>query len=154
MHVEKVVPFGGGLGGGSANGSTTLWAANQVFEKPVEEEELLEWSADIGSDCPVFFSRGAAYVTGRGENVEDVPPPLPLDTNLFLIKPEVGLSTPEIFKALALPLGGDGVQGEDPRELMRRLSSEGAMPRNVVNDLERPAFDRLPELATLKERLG
>lgn len=64
VHLDKRVPFGGGLGGGSANGSTTLWAINKLSGFKVTEEELLDWSATIGSDCPVFFSLGPAYVTG------------------------------------------------------------------------------------------
>lgn len=56
---------GAGLGGGSGNAATALWAANHMAGRPASNSQLLEWSADIGSDCPVFFSQGAAYCTGR-----------------------------------------------------------------------------------------
>lgn len=82
----------------SANAATTLWAANELSGRPATETQLLEWSGAIGSDISVFFSSGAAYCTGRGEVVEDVAPPLPLSTPLLLVKPQVGLSTPEIFR--------------------------------------------------------
>ena len=58
---------GAGLGGGSANAATALWAANQLADCPATNEELLEWSGAIGSDISVFFSQGAAYCTGRCE---------------------------------------------------------------------------------------
>ncbi|KAL0041579.1 hypothetical protein WJX79_008250 [Trebouxia sp. C0005] len=113
VHLEKIVPHGAGLGGGSANAATTLWAANELAGRPATNQQLLEWSGEIGSDVSIFFSNGAAYCTGRGEVVEDVEPPLPLDTPLLLVKP-VDM---------------------------------------CVNDLERPAFARLPELQELKAKL-
>jgi len=61
------VPTGAGLGGGSSNAATALWAANQFSGCLASEKELQEWSSEIGSDIPFFFSQGAAYCTGRGE---------------------------------------------------------------------------------------
>lgn len=67
IHLDKKVPTGAGLGGGSSNAATTLWAANQFSGCVATEKELQEWSGEIGSDIPFFFSHGAAYCTGRGE---------------------------------------------------------------------------------------
>lgn len=61
------MPTGAGLGGGSSNAATALWAANQFSGSLASEKELQEWSSEIGSDIPFFFSQGAAYCTGRGE---------------------------------------------------------------------------------------
>ena len=61
------MPTGAGLGGGSSNAATALWAANQFNGCLATEKELQEWSGEIGSDVPFFFSQGAAYCTGRGE---------------------------------------------------------------------------------------
>lgn len=61
------MPTGAGLGGGSSNAATALWAANQLNGGLVSEKELQDWSSEIGSDIPFFFSHGAAYCTGRGE---------------------------------------------------------------------------------------
>ncbi|THG18147.1 hypothetical protein TEA_018752 [Camellia sinensis var. sinensis] len=69
IHLEKKVPTGAGLGGGSSNAATALWAANQFSGCLATEKELQEWSSEIGSDVPFFFSQGAAYCTGRGEKV-------------------------------------------------------------------------------------
>ena len=65
--LMKSLCTGAGLGGGSANAATALWAANQLADRPATNEELLEWSGAIGSDISVFFSQGAAYCTGRCE---------------------------------------------------------------------------------------
>jgi 4-diphosphocytidyl-2-C-methyl-D-erythritol kinase len=149
VDLRKRVPHGAGLGGGSANAATALWAANELAGRPASDADLQTWSGEIGSDISVFFSRGAAYCTGRGEIVEDVQPPLPLDTPLLLVKPPVGLSTPEIFKALDL----DRRSTADPRQLLAGLAARGPSQEVCVNDLEQPAFDRLPALGELKERL-
>lgn len=61
------MPTGAGLGGGSSNAATALWAANQFNGSAATEKELQDWSSEIGSDVPFFFSKGAAYCTGRGE---------------------------------------------------------------------------------------
>lgn len=65
IDLLKRVPHGAGMGGGSGNAATTLWAANEMCGRPATAEQLLEWSGEIGSDISVFFSSGAAYCTGR-----------------------------------------------------------------------------------------
>ena len=65
VDLFKRVPHGAGMGGGSGNAATTLWAANELCGRPATSQQLLEWSGDIGSDISVFFSSGAAYCTGR-----------------------------------------------------------------------------------------
>lgn len=151
VHLEKRVPHGAGMGGGSGNAATMLWAANALCGTPATNEQLLEWSGEIGSDISVFFSQGAAYCTGRGEIVENIsPPPISLDTPLLLVKPPVGLSTPQIFKALDL----DRRSTVDPKEILGNLCrGVTGDASNFVNDLEQPAFDCLPELQNLKNRL-
>ena len=74
VHLDKKVPTGAGLGGGSSNAATALWAANQFSGGIASEKDLQEWSGEIGSDIPFFFSRGAAYCTGRGEVCEALLP--------------------------------------------------------------------------------
>ena len=68
-HSRSVIPHpihaGAGLGGGSGNAATALWAANELTGRPASNADLLAWSGEIGSDISVFFSDGAAYCTGR-----------------------------------------------------------------------------------------
>jgi len=68
VDLFKRVPHGAGMGGGSGNAATTLWAANELCGRPASTPALLEWSGEIGSDVSVFFSSGAAYCTGRYEH--------------------------------------------------------------------------------------
>lgn len=149
IELDKKVPHGAGLGGGSGNAATTLFAANELCGRPATEADLLEWSGEIGSDISVFFSNGAAYCTGRGEIVENVEPPLDLGTEMLLVKPPMGCSTPAIFKALDL----DGRSTADPLALLKAIGDDGCSEAVCINDLEAPAFTVLPELAELKESL-
>lgn len=140
-HLEKHIPHQAGFGGGSSNAATTLWALNQLCGVPVATPELMHWSADIGSDIPFFFSEGTAYCTGRGEIVRELP--APKQTNLWLVKPKQGLSTPAVFKKLDFK----NLSIRNPED-----SLESYLQGNpdYFNDLEEPAFAAMPELANLK----
>ncbi|XP_028778706.1 4-diphosphocytidyl-2-C-methyl-D-erythritol kinase, chloroplastic [Neltuma alba] len=149
IHLDKRVPSGAGLGGGSSNAATALWAANQFSGCLATEKELQEWSSEIGSDVPFFFSQGAAYCTGRGEVVQDIPPPIPLDMPMVLIKPQEACSTAEVYKRLKL----DRASNVDPLALLEKISRNGISQDVCINDLEPPAFEVLPSLKRLKQRI-
>ncbi|CAI5490912.1 unnamed protein product [Closterium sp. Naga37s-1] len=150
VHLDKKVPTGAGLGGGSGNAATALWAANRMCGNVASEADLLEWSADIGSDISFFFSQGAAYCTGRGEIVEDVTPILPLDLPLVLMKPPEACSTADVYRKFRL----DRASKEDPAVLLERVRQEGITQATCVNDLEPPAFEVLPSLKSFKTRVA
>ncbi|KAL1827930.1 hypothetical protein ACET3Z_006342 [Daucus carota] len=149
IHLDKKVPTGAGLGGGSSNAATALWAANQFSGCIATEKELQEWSGEIGSDIPFFFSNGAAYCTGRGEVVQDLPAPIPSDIPMVLIKPPEACSTAEVYKRLQL----DRTVSVDPLTLLEKISTSGISQDVCVNDLEIPAFEVLPSLKRLKQRV-
>ena len=73
IDLEKRIPMGSGLGGGSSNAATLLKAVNALNPDPVSTALLAEWSADLGSDCPLFFGSGLLRIRGRGERVEPFP---------------------------------------------------------------------------------
>lgn len=149
IHLDKKVPSGAGLGGGSSNAATALWAANQFNGCVATEKELQEWSSEIGSDIPFFFSHGAAYCTGRGEVVQDIPPPIPLDVPMVLIKPREACPTAEVYKHLRL----EQTSKVDPLTLLEQISRNGLSQDVCINDLEAPAFQVLPSLKRLKQRI-
>src|SRR5881392_2455791 len=70
LSLEKKIPHGAGLGGGSSDAASTLLGLNEMFEIGLVEEELLELAAQLGSDVPFFIVRSAAICRGRGELVE------------------------------------------------------------------------------------
>jgi 4-diphosphocytidyl-2-C-methyl-D-erythritol kinase len=145
VHIVKRIPQQSGLGGGSSNAATTLWGINELFGRPYSTEELQEWSAELGSDVPFFFSQGTAYCTGRGEILRPLEP-LP-HQKVWIVKPDQGLSTPEVFQNLRvteLPL-------RDPERTLENIL-KGKM--ECYNDLELPAYSLFPELKDIKEKLG
>lgn len=143
IHVEKNIPVEGGLGGGSGNIATTLYAMNQLSGLHLDEEILAKWAGEISSDAPFFFSRGTGYVTGRGEKVKSLP--LLPKQDLYLAKPKgAGLSTPLVYKH-CMPSAVF-----KPKDLL-----ESALKGKLqsINDLELPAFRLRPELLTFKKEL-
>ncbi|KAL3530122.1 hypothetical protein ACH5RR_009444 [Cinchona calisaya] len=149
VHLDKRVPTGAGLGGGSSNAATALWAANQFSGCIASEKDLQEWSSEIGSDIPFFFSNGAAYCTGRGEVVQDIPSPIGYGIPMVLIKPPEACSTAEVYKRLRL----DETSKIDPLALLEKISRNGISQDTCINDLEPPAFEVLPSLKRLKQRV-
>ena len=129
FSLEKNIPIESGLGGGSSNAATTLWALNQLMQTGLSDETLAKWGAEIGSDVPFFFTRGRAICTGRGEKLSSVEPVV--HKSFWIAKPLEGLSTQLVYQALVIQQG----------------------IKQGVNDLEPPAFQLLPELKTFKEAL-
>jgi 4-diphosphocytidyl-2-C-methyl-D-erythritol kinase len=151
-NLIKRVPAQAGLGGGSANAATAMWGANELLGRPATLQELIDWSAELGSDITFFLSQGTAYCTGRGEIMTPIVPSLPSGTKLSIVKPDLGLSTPMVFKALDY----NQLSTRNPEELRDAFLSQGVVNIDntyYINDLEQPAFDCLPELKALKEEL-
>lgn len=143
IHLEKKVPTQGGLGGGSGNVATTLWALKELSGLPITEEILQSWAGEISSDAPFFFSSGTAYSTGRGEKIETLSP-LPRQT-LYIAKPKGGLSTPLVYKHCT-----PNIYLDDPKDLLEKALSGRFIP---LNDLEAAAFFLYPKLHQLKKDL-
>jgi len=149
-RLHKGVPAQAGLGGGSGDAATALYAANRLCGYPVPDSTLIEWAGELGSDISFFLSRGTAYCTGRGELVEPVEP-LPV-TRCFLVKPADGLSTPAVFKELGLA-PGEELNGADPLKLLADFQAS-VTDAPYTNDLEPPAFTVMPALQELRDDLA
>jgi 4-diphosphocytidyl-2-C-methyl-D-erythritol kinase len=134
-HLTKRIPIQTGIGGGSSNAATTLYACNELAGRPAAFEELKTWAGDLGSDVAFFFSSGSAYCTGRGEKVENVFYPLEtvFASPCFLAKPTFGLSTPEVYKACR----PNALKARDPRGSLENFIN--GKPE-WYNDLETAAF--------------
>lgn len=144
IHVQKNIPQQAGLGGGSSNAATTLWALNALHGKPATEDELVAWGAALGSDVPFFLSSGTAYCTGRGEVIRSLSPLQ--NATLWIVKPKEGLPTVQVYAKLKECHMSTG----DPQKALTSFFNGSS---TYFNDLEKPAFDLLPSLATLKQKL-
>ena len=102
ITIEKRIPLGGGLGGGSADAAAVLVGLNRLWNLDLTRLELATIGAFVGSDVPALALGGAVLMEGRGERVSPLFPPNyvsvpPID--LVLVNPGVFSSTPEVFKA-------------------------------------------------------
>jgi 4-diphosphocytidyl-2-C-methyl-D-erythritol kinase len=138
IALEKKIPHGAGLGGGSSDAAATLLGLNELFETRLDQKNLIELAAQIGSDVPFFILSSAAICRGRGEIVE--PARLPANFQLLLIKPDFGVPTPWAYG-----------RWKDSRELpgVDHGPQEYSGVR-FVNDLERPVFEKFILLGHLK----
>ncbi len=98
IRVVKRIPSQAGLGGGSSDAAATLAALNELRGRPFSNERLREIGGRLGSDVPLFLLDGASVGRSRGEIVE--PFDLP-EIWLVVLKPNEGLSTPEVFRRYA-----------------------------------------------------
>ncbi len=96
ISIEKHIPIGGGLGGGSSNAATCLLALNTLWELNLSLDKLAEIGLALGADVPVFVLGKAAWASGIGEQLEPVQLPEP---TYLVIQPQIAVSTAEIFNA-------------------------------------------------------
>jgi 4-diphosphocytidyl-2-C-methyl-D-erythritol kinase len=89
IELEKRIPAGMGLGGGSTDAAAVLRGLNRLWRLDFTDEQLCEVGASVGSDVPFFVIGGTALVTGRGEHVEALPDALEMPLTLFL--PDIDL---------------------------------------------------------------
>ena len=100
LGVEKKLPMGGGLGGGSSNAATVLVALNHLWQTRLDEDELAALGVRLGADVPVFVRGHAAFAEGVGEILTPVSPP---EKWYLVAHPGVSIATPVIFKDPDLP---------------------------------------------------
>jgi len=94
ITLNKILPMGGGIGGGSSNAATTLVALNFLWQLNLSDEQLAKIGLALGADVPVFVKGFAAFAEGVGEKLVEVEP----KQNWYLVvRPDVSISTAEIF---------------------------------------------------------
>jgi len=157
LKLEKRIPVGGGLGGGSANAAAMLHAINELFELGLTTMTLAEIGATLGSDVPFLVHGGSAIVEGRGESVErhDARPEL----HVVLVFPEVACPTGPVYREFD-DLAGAGANGPAPpgsprADAVRALVREaGVDPDALFNDLAAAASRVAPELESHLARVS
>ena len=130
IHLEKRTPSGAGLGGGSSDAAATLKALRRLYELDVSDAKLEELSAELGSDIPFFIRGETSWCRGRGERLEPIDFPYQLQPLLF--RHPIEIPTPWAYQRWSAS-----------QELPGLPYEAQPMPwGDVVNDLERPAFEK------------
>jgi 4-diphosphocytidyl-2-C-methyl-D-erythritol kinase len=145
LHLHKTIPMGAGLGGGSADGAFTLKLLNKKFDLGLSEKQLIEYSFQLGSDCPFFVINTPCFATGRGEILEQIA----LDLSkykILIVHPGVHISTGWAFSTI--------------KPVARKKSIEEIIKQPIEtwkeglkNDFEGPVFNKYPEIKKIKDDL-
>lgn len=145
IRLDKRVPFGAGLGGGSSDATAVILALNELFALGLSEERLVEVAAMIGSDTPFFVRNTPQLCEGRGEIM--TPVLLPLEGKyLAIAKPDEGVSTKEAYSGVR-----PAVPAVRLADALQRPITEW---REVVkNDFEKHIFELHPSIAALKQAM-
>jgi len=145
MRLEKRIPFGAGLGGGSSDAAFTLKMLRELYDLPLSDRQLERYASSLGADCAFFIRNQAAYATGIGEILE----PISLDLSQYriaLFKPSDHVPTREAYAGI-IPRPSS----HDLRESVRKPIFQWR--DLIVNDFEHSVFPNHPRIAQIKSSL-
>ena len=155
-HLVKSLPLDAGLGGASSNAAAALVGANELCGGLASSDELRSWADELGADVAAFVGgTGSAYCTGRaifvrGDAVEPLPPLAgPAAGELFVVAPQIELSTPALFRHLQAD-EYRGLGATPPQALLDEFRSGASA---FANDLEDAALAVSKPLAAVRSRL-
>lgn len=152
IELHKVLPPGGGLGGGSSDAANTLVMLNHAWKLHLPEQTLIDLAATLGSDIPFFIPQTPALCTGRGEIMTPLPGTHPLYA--ILIIPPQGCPTGEVYKNFdAGHQHPDSIRTTKTHWQKLATLPAGELLNELVNDLEPPAFHVAPWLKQLRDDL-
>ena len=150
IKLQKNIPSGAGLGGGSGNAAGTLLALNILWSLKIPRDDLISMASELGSDVPFFLMSPCAIGTGKGEILQPVENPISF--YILMIYPGFPISTPWVYGNLKLKL----TKSENNISILKNflMRSEFAQLGAVLyNDLEPVVFKRYPEILRIKNEL-
>ena len=136
LSIDKKLPIGGGIGGGSSDAATVLQGLNKLWNCQLPNEKLAQLGLQLGADVPVFVQGFSAWAEGVGEELT----PIKLDEKWFLVvHPQISVSTAEIFNDKALTRDCEALK------IARFLKGNGF--ENVSNVFEPVVRNKYPKIA-------
>lgn len=145
IYLQKNVPFGAGLGGGSSNAAFTLIALNKLFNLNLSKEDLASRASVIGSDCAFFIHNQPMIATGKGDILESINVDL-LGYELLIVKPPITINTAQAYSKIT--------PKQPDTSLKDIIGLDVKQWRDVlVNDFESSVFSSSPELLEVKQQL-
>lgn len=138
IHLEKRVPMGAGLGGGSSDAAAVLKALPKLWHRKIGTSELQRLAVGLGADVPFFLKGGLCRATGIGERLTPLKPLV--KTWLVLVYPGFGVSTKEAYAKVKLPY-------------LKRSARLDQVRQTLFNRFEELVFPDHPELPRLKRQL-
>ncbi|WP_299007855.1 4-(cytidine 5'-diphospho)-2-C-methyl-D-erythritol kinase [uncultured Shewanella sp.] len=132
IYLDKRLPMGGGIGGGSSNAATTLVALNHLWNTHLSQKELCDIGLKLGADIPIFINGSSSLAEGVGERLT---PAQPVEKWYLIITPNVHVSTAEVFQDSKLTR-------DTPK-----LPIEALMSAPWHNDCQKLVTERYPQVA-------
>lgn len=145
MHLHKIIPMGAGLGGGSADGAFVLRLLNEKYQLNISSQQLIDYAAKLGSDCPFFILNKPAFASGRGELLE----PIALDLSSYtfvLVHPGIHVNTKWAFEQIQPKVPTISI-----KEIIQLPIEEWKL--YLQNDFEAPIINQHTEIAEIKSAL-
>lgn len=152
ISIFKRIPPGSGLGGGSADAAATIRGALKIWGVSLSKREIQDIASEIGSDVPFFLEGGFCLCRGRGEKVEGIGFTLDSGLKVLLVFPKFSLLTKEVYSWVDPPYSNC----PEVERLVKafEVGDWEFLRYNLKNDLEKPVFERYPELKHVKEVLA
>jgi 4-diphosphocytidyl-2-C-methyl-D-erythritol kinase len=150
IFIEKRIPIGMGLGGGSSDAAAALIALNQLWGLSLSVQKLAEVAAGVGSDVPFFLWGGAALAQGRGEQIKPLPPLPPAPVLIICPNDTIPGKTGRLYSRLTSAHYSDG--GITCRALKNWMAGQPVVD-SVGNVFEEAAFREFPGLEQLYRRV-
>ena len=142
VRVEKILPMGGGLGGGSSDAATALMAANHLWQAGLSQQELMNLGLPLGADIPFFLFGETAFAEGIGEALQAVRGP---DCWYVVLEPGVSVPTPAIFSAPDLTRDTEPVIIADFSSSYAESGSRIGFGKNDLQDVAERLFPPVRE---------
>ena len=152
ITIDKQIPVGGGLGGGSSNAATVLKALNRWFDSPFSCSELMEMGLRMGADVPFFIAGGAALARGVGDVL--TPCLLKSPCKILLANPGISASTAKVYKNIKLALTTERKSNNNALIIACEENRVLDLDVDLHNDLEISACELYPEIHAFKMEMA
>lgn len=156
IHIQKNIPIGAGLGGGSSDGALILMALNKYFDYPFSQKELVKLAASIGKDIPIFLQKSnLVLMEGTGEKIKSLKhSPL---KNILLVNPLIHISTPWAYGEFdKKTITRRQIKPENfSKKLLKNIhdKNKNEALQYLHNDFENITFKKFPRVKILKKTM-
>ncbi len=149
ITLDKNIPVGAGLGGGSSNAAVVLKGLNQLFEFPATDDQLLDMAAEIGSDVAFFVKGGLAIGCDRGEKLTFYGSQ---NFKILLVYPQIFCSTAEVYGKLPAMERDMGIEDVERLILIPLMKGDyDTLEKNMWNDLESSEAECVKKVMEVKK---
>lgn len=144
IHLEKNIPIGAGMGGGSSDAAAILLSLNEIFRLGFSTDLLKEFGLELGSDVPFFIRPVPSFATSRGENLSKIN--FNINKPILIINPNIHIATKWAYENIR-----PDKAAFDLKELNNFDSSFSSLKDKVLNVFEEPVFTYYPEIKIIKD---